>query len=200
MQTHHFTFGIALLLVTGFVGAAHAKTQHFHCKAGGTFADGVETNIDTNGDGASATLDQGLVICNTGKGFFQEEAEWIPQPTLTNCPAGMDLELHIDATHGQHRSVTTDEKTGDQLFAQLLSETECVQFSTGTFTGWGHGVFIGGTGKATDATGTYDSHFAGSYLQFGFKAGVFGGFGQFTATTDGTLILPKSEGYGNDED
>ncbi len=108
------------------------------------------------------------------------------------------MEFHIDATHGQHRSVTTDEKTGDQTFGQLLSGTQCAQFSTWPFTffGWGNGIFIGGTGKATGATGTYENHFSGSYLQAGCKGGCpgpFGGFGQFTATVDGTLNLPNAK-------
>jgi hypothetical protein len=41
MQTRHVTFGIALLLLTGLVGAADAKTLHVHCKSSGTFADMV---------------------------------------------------------------------------------------------------------------------------------------------------------------
>jgi hypothetical protein len=89
MQTRHFALGIALLLLTGVVSAAQAKTLHVNCKGAATLADGVETNIDTDGDGASATLDQGLTNCNIGRFFFQNEAEFILQPTVTTaCPAG----------------------------------------------------------------------------------------------------------------
>ncbi len=193
MQARHFILGISVLLLTGFVSAAQAKTQHFHCKLGETFTDGVETHIDTNGDGASATLSQGVAICNIGKSVIHEEAEWIFQPTLTNCPAGTDFEFHINATNGQQRSVSTDEKTGDQVFGQITSATECFQLSTFTFFGWASGIFIGGTGKATGATGTFDSHFVGSYLQEGKKGGVFGGFGQSTITSEGTLVLPNAK-------
>src|SRR5260221_8149165 len=105
MQTRHFTLGIALLMLTGVIGSAEAKTQHVHCQGSGSFADGVETNIDTNGDGVSAVLDQGLVNCSSlGRFFFQEETEWVFQPTVTTCPAGTTYEFHIDATQGQHRS------------------------------------------------------------------------------------------------
>ena len=51
MQTRYFTLGIAFLMLTGAVGAAEARTRHVHCKGAGTFVDGVETHIDTNGDG-----------------------------------------------------------------------------------------------------------------------------------------------------
>jgi hypothetical protein len=59
MQARHFILGIALLLLTGVVSAAQAKTLHVHCKGAATVADGVETNIDTDGDGTSATLVKG---------------------------------------------------------------------------------------------------------------------------------------------
>jgi len=198
MHTRHFTLGIALLLLTGVVGTASAKTQKFHCKGGGSFTDGVETNIDTNGDGASAKVDQGAQVCNLGNAVFQEEAEWIERPAVTSaCPAGTTLELYIDATHGQQRAVFTDEDTGDQGFSQITSATQCFNASTFTFTGFGKGIIIGGTGKNTGATGTFTNRFSGSYLQFGFKNGVFGGFGQFTFTSDGTVNLPNA-GNGHD--
>jgi hypothetical protein len=180
-------------MLTGTVGAAAARTRHVHCKGAGTFADGVETNIDTNGDGASATLDQGLDNCNIGRFFFQEEGESIPRSVTSACPAGTDEEVYIDQTHGQQRAVLTDEKTGDQLFAKIASETLCFNASTFTFTNSGHFEFIGGTGKYTGATGTSSFQTTGSYLQFGFKGGPggpFGGFGQFTFTSDGMLTLP----------
>src|SRR5215510_13791988 len=101
MHIRHFTFGIALVLLTGVVGTADAKTLRTHCTGAGTVADGVETNLDTNGDGVSATLDQGIQNCNTGRSFFQEENEWIHLTTVTTCPAVPDRttdEYHIDST------------------------------------------------------------------------------------------------------
>jgi len=50
---------------------------------------------------------------------------------------------------------------------------------------------IGGTGKYAGATGTATGQATGSFLAVGSKDGIFGGFGPFTFTTDGTLILPK---------
>ncbi len=79
MNSKNLTIGTALAFIfAGAVGAAETKTTKFHCTFSATFADGVETNIDTNDDGASAVLDQGISNCNpTGRFFFQDEMEWI---------------------------------------------------------------------------------------------------------------------------
>lgn len=201
MRTRYFTLGIALLMITGVGGAANAKTLHTHCTGSGTVADGVETNLDTNGDGVSATLDQGIQNCNTGRSFFQEENEFIHQPTVTTCPAGTTDEYHIDSTQGQNRGVSTDEKTGDQVFAKATSATLCVNASTGTFTTSVQFEIFGGTGKAAGATGTGESHASGSILAAGCKGGCpgpFGDFGQFTFTSDGTVNLPNAGNGKND--
>ena len=87
MRTHYVTVGLTLLLLTGVVVAADAKTQQVHCKGGGTFTT-VETNIDTDGDGNSAGVDQGADVCNIGSFVFEEEIEVIPRPVTSACPAG----------------------------------------------------------------------------------------------------------------
>jgi len=189
MRTHYLAFGMTLLMLTGAVVAAEADTQQFHCKGGGTFTDGIETHIDTNGDRVSATVNQGAEVCDLGSAVFQEEVELIHQPAVTSaCPAGTTDELRINAKQGQQRAVFTSLETGDQVFAKDTSVIECFNASTGKFTGHGAGIIIGGTGPNTGATGTFQSRFSGSYLQFGVKDGVFGGFGQFTFTSNGTLI------------
>lgn len=196
MRTRYLTIGLSLFMLTGLASHAAAETRRFKCTISGTFTDdGVETHIDTNGDNLSATLDQGVFTCNGSNGVFQEEAEWISQPTITNCPdvPGM-VELHIDPTQGQQRSVSTDAKTGDQTFSQITSGTLCLNIFTGQSTSKSEGIYIGGTGKAAGATGTYTSQTSGSYLMLGFKNGVFGGFGQFTGTVDSTLIVPNGNG------
>ena len=137
--------------------------------------------MKSNGDGVSATLDQGIQNCNTGRSFFQEENEFILQPTVTTCPAGT-TEFHIDSTQGQSRGVSTDEKTGDQVFYKATSATLCVNpptgTSLGTFTTSVQFEIFDGTGKAAGATGTGESHASGSILAAGFKGGAFGDFGQ----------------------
>jgi hypothetical protein len=205
MGTRFFIIGIALILMlAGAISAAEAKTRHVHCKGGGTFIDGVETHLDTNGDGVSAGTDQGLENCTIEgrllptRFLFQEEAEWIRQTTVTTCPAGTTDEFHIDSTQGQERAVATDEKTGDQLFGRFISATLCINFSSFPtppfpFTVSGQGENIGGTGKYAGATGPYTFRTVGSYLIFGFKDDIFGALGQFTFTTDGTLTLPNDD-------
>ena len=202
MNHNALTISTALvLLLTGAVGAAEASSQHLHCKGAETFTDGVETHIDTNGDGQSATLAQGLENCRSDGGvpftntrfFFQEEVEWIPRPVTSACPAGTTEELYIDPTHGQHRGIATDEKTGDQLFGQVTAGTLCINTSAFPFpfTISVQTATIGGTGKYTGATGTGTATAAGSYLMFGIKDNVFGGFGHVNFTSDGTLTLPN---------
>jgi hypothetical protein len=197
MDKRSFIMGITLvLLLAGAIGAADSrpKTRHVQCKGSATFADGVETHIDTNGDNASAVLGQGLEDCTNGRFFFQEEVEWVARPVTSACPLGTAEELFIDATHGQQRSAATDEKTSDQLFGQITSATLCFNPSASPqFTVSGHFEIIGGTGKYAGATGTGTFHTVANYLMVGSKGGVFGGFGQYNFTTDGTLILPKGE-------
>src|SRR5205823_3467896 len=98
-----------------------------------------------------------------------------------------------DPTHGQQRGIATDEKTGDQVFGKITSATLCLNGSAFPypFTVSSQQELIGGTGKYAGATGTATGQAAGSFLAVGSKDGIFGGFGPFTFTTDGTLILPK---------
>jgi hypothetical protein len=203
MKRHFFTIGTAVVaLLIGTVGSATdtgSITLPVHCKGAGTFADGVETNIDTNGDGVSATLSQGLENCTfIGRLFFHQEEEWIQQDAVTSaCPAGTTEEFHIGETQGQTRAVATNEHTGDQLFGKITSGTLCLNFSSFPnppfpITASGQIETTGGTGRYAGATGTATFRTVGSYLQVGFKGGdkdLFGGFGQFTFTTDGTLTL-----------
>src|SRR5712692_9534773 len=182
MEKRSFIIGIALvLMLAGAADSAGTKTKHVSCTFSETFADGVETHIDTNGDGISAGLSQGLENCNIGRFFIQEEAEFqAPLPAPVTCPAGT-LEIHLQQDHG----VTTEEKTSDQLFfgAATNGVTECFNPADGTFSFTAHGTITGGTGQFTGATGSFQSQGTGKFLVAGMKGGVFGGFGQFTGTS-----------------
>ena len=73
MNSKHLTINTALVFIfAGAVGAAETKSTKFHCTSSGTFTD-VETNIDTNDDGVSASLDQGIVNCNRFGGLFSRK-------------------------------------------------------------------------------------------------------------------------------
>jgi hypothetical protein len=192
MEKRSFIMGSALvLLLAGTVGGDdEGKTKDISCTFSGTFADGVETHIDTNDDNISAGLDQGLENCNIGRFFFQEVAEYqAPVPPTAKCPAGTTEEFHLQQDH----IVVTEEKTGDQIFAEVATNdaTLCFKESDLTFSITAHGTNTGGTGQFAGASGTFDAQSTGKYLVFGFKNGVFGGFGQFSGTSTGTLILPK---------
>ncbi len=174
-----------VLMLAGAVGAAEARTQHYHCKGSATFVGGVETHIDTNNDGMSANVDQALLECNIGRLFFQGEIEYVGPLDLTTCSQGT-AEYHLVQQHG----VNIEEKTSDQLFETGVTTTLCVSPDL-TVSATGHFSFTGGTGHFTGASGAFDFQATGKYLVFGFKDNVLGGFGQYTFTSDGTLTLPN---------
>jgi hypothetical protein len=189
MRVSDFTIGIALvLLLAGASNADDSKTKHLSCTFAATFVSGVENHLDTNGDGISASVHQGLVNCNIGRFLLHEEFEFLaPLTAPVSCPAGTTefdlLQAHV---------VLTSEKTADQLFFENGSggETFCLNPDL-TFSFMEHGTFAGGTGRFTEASGSIDGQGTGKYLVTGSKDGIFGGFGQFTETGTGTLNTPK---------
>ena len=192
MRINTLLVGFTLALFPSFVSQVSADTRTTTCTLAGSFTTGVETNIDTNGDGFSGTLDQGVATCKDGtRAVFQNEVEWVLQPSVTSCPnqPGM-AEFHISETAGQGRSVATDLKTTDQTFSKIVSGTLCVDTATGTFTGTTHSVYLGGTGKYAGVTGTSDGQTVGTYLVVGSKGGQFGAFGRFSSTAQTTINLP----------
>jgi hypothetical protein len=196
MCIRHLILSLPLIMLMGLVGHATAETRHLRCTSSFTAVEGVETRLDTNGDNMSANATQGILICNGFRGLIHEVVELIPRP-LTVCPKGPNMiESHISSTQGLHRSVTIHQKTGDQLFGQATSMVVCLDASNAshlTFNGTSEGIYVGGTGDYSDAQGTFTSHFSGSFLVYGFKDGVFGGFVQVTGDTEATLILPKGK-------
>jgi hypothetical protein len=115
MKGCDFTIGIALvLLLAGASNGDDRKTKHLRCNFSGTFVSGVENHLDTNGDGRSASVHQGLVNCNIGRFLFHEEFEFLdPLRAPVTCPTGT---TEFDLL--QARVVLTSEKTADQLFFQ----------------------------------------------------------------------------------
>ena len=148
----------------------------------------MENHLDTNDDERSASVHQGLVNCNIGRFLLHEEFEFLaPLAAPVSCPAGT---TEIDLLQG--RVVLTSEKTADQLFFEDASrgETFCLNPDL-TFSFTEHGIFAGGTGQFTHASGSIDGRAFGKYLIPGSKDDIFGGFGQFTETATGTLNIPK---------
>jgi len=188
MRMHYLAFGMTLLMLTGAAVADDTKTQKVNCTFASTFVSGVENHLDTNGDKRSASVHQGIVNCNIGRFLFQEEFEFLdPLPAPVTCPpATTEFDLL------QAQVVLTEEKTADQLFFEDAAGgvTFCLNPDL-TFSFTEHGTFAGGTGQFTEASGSIDGQGTGKYLVSGSKEGVFGGFGQFTETVTGTLILRK---------
>jgi hypothetical protein len=189
MKKHQFGISIALvMLLAGMSNSDETKNKHLSCTFGGSFTDGVETHIDSNDDGISANLHQGLQDCNIGRFFLHSENEFqAALPAPVTCPAGTQ-EFDLVQAHG----VLTAEKTSDQLFYEDAAGgfKFCLN-SDLTFTFTEHGTWAGGTGQFTGASGSFDAQGSGKFLVTGTKAGVFGGFGQFTNTATGTLIESK---------
>ena len=193
MRIRYLTFGLIQLMLIGLVGPATAETRHLKCTTSLTGVDGIETHLDTNGDNVSASTSRGILLCNGFSGLTQGVLEVLPRP-LTACPnVPIMSEAYLSPTQGQGRGVITDLKTGDQLFEQNTSVVLCIDtsdLSHITFNFTSEGRYVGGTGKYRDAQGTFTGTGSGSFLVYGFKDGLFGGFVQFTGETDATLILP----------
>ncbi len=189
MNIRHFTLGLGiLLLLAGVSNSDETKTKHLRCTFAATFVSGVETHLDTNGDGRSASAHQGIVNCNIGRFFFQEAFEFQnPLSAPVTCPAGtteFDLE--------QAQVVLIAEKTGDQLFLEDAAGGGALCLNPDlTFSFTERGTIARGTGEFVGASGSIDGRGTGKYLVSGSKEGVFGGFGQFTETVTGTLNIPK---------
>jgi hypothetical protein len=189
MKGCDFTIGIALVLL--FAGASYgddSKIKHLRCSFAGTFVSGVENHLDTNDDKRSASVHQGLAICNLGRFLFQEEFEFLdPLAAPVSCPTGT-TELGLQ----QGRVILTSEKTTDQLFLEDPAGGVTFCFNPDlTFSFTEHATFVGGTGQFKEASGSIDGQATGKYMVNSFKDGVFGGFGQFTETATGTLNIPK---------
>lgn len=200
MKGRYFVIGIGLLLAVP-VSSAEAdpnkQERRLRCTDSLTASFGVETYIDTNGDGLSANFNQGIVNCDSVRFFAQEEGEY-KQPIPGDgdpCPVGTG-EYHIQ----QGLAVLIEEKSGDQLFLQYKTDKadeaiSCIAADL-TLTYKSHGTITGGTGQFTGASGFFDSEGSGKYLVVGAKevaTGVFipGGFGRLGGPSTITLEIPK---------
>jgi hypothetical protein len=121
MNARYLTVGIGLMLLWAGAGNSAAvpsrdgTTTQVICSFSATFADGVESHIDTNGDQISAVLDHAISNCNIGRFLITGAAEYqAPLFAPETCPAGSMLELRLQ----QARGVGIEEETEDQLFVE----------------------------------------------------------------------------------
>jgi hypothetical protein len=116
MHARYLTVGIGLVLIWASAGTSAEvpsqddTTMQVICSFSTTFADGVESHIDTNNDGVSAVLDHAISNCNIGRFFISGAAEYqAPLSPPETCPAGSTLEFRLQ----QARGVGIEERTGD---------------------------------------------------------------------------------------
>jgi hypothetical protein len=96
----------------------------------------------------------------------------------------------IDAQAGMgFGSITNTTPNGDQLYSQILTRKLCAN-AVGGFTGSDTGIIVGGTGQFAGASGTFQQSFTGFFQAFDPNANPGQGFGSFTGSATGTLILP----------
>ena len=169
------------LVMAVTVGRAEAQVEMpFSSTFSGT---AISTQIDTNGDGVTATeatlIFNGTLGQYTGKSLAENS---VPVADPVNCPAGnLEFALVVQRTVGTFPN-------GDLLLGDLLNRTFCLDPLTGAFSGNGEGVFIGGTGQFAGATGSFELSFAGQVLVLDPATNQI--FNFFTGESTGTLILP----------
>lgn len=192
MNRKQTTLGITLILMLVLaVGQAEARQRRLRGHIAGTSVNGT---IDTNGDGIAmdvALMDVALEVANTNLGrFINQGGTEVKNPNAPNSPSACQLP---DGTVGfefglvQGHGVSTHERTGDQLFADETSFTECLNFSTGKFSFSAAGTWAGGTGQFANATGPWSLQGTGAVV-VADPSGHF--LSQFTYDAEGTIITP----------
>ncbi len=138
---------------------------------------GYDTSVDTNGDG----LYVGITLADWQGTFGQAKlaitTEWYVFPRA--CRDGYDVPL---ALVNSAALITFADQS--QLFAFSKDGWLCLSSSTGAYYGEVYGIYNGGTGRFTDATGSYTTKFEGQGLDPTI------GFRSIRATIEGSLTKP----------
>lgn len=180
------------LMVTFTLSQAEAGDLVYQGTSSLVFFSG-DTQIDTNGDGATADRSTMALDTTLGKGTAQILGEGAVVEPTGFCPADQ-LEIASVMLHGVHRF----ENPGDLLFVQMQENTICLDLTTGTLTApLGRGTFTGGTGRFAGASGTFESTGAGGFLFSDPTSGQ--GFGYFVGDFNGVITVPDgNDGGGTD--
>ena len=195
MRTHYLTLGLTLFMLTGVVGAAHAKDQHDTSSKAGTrelpwktsFSGSVvNTQSDTNGDGNKGGVSSTGIKGSLGSGTARVTSEFAfsGPGTCPNGNAGLNFTLLPGTGHGIFRF----DSTGDLLFTKTSSATLCfdplttIQFFSGAEN------ITGGTGRFAGAAGS--TTYSGTATTL-FDDGAGNFFAELSGTIEGTIILMK---------
>jgi hypothetical protein len=187
--------GLGLLFaVVAPVEAGETETKVIKSKGSGSF---VSANFDFDHPDLSTPADyiNGEGISNAGKFTNQAVDELAPDGKTCTVPgggagAGTEFTLVADV------SVFRFTATGDLLFLKSTSGTSCTDLSRFPtppfpFILTETGIFTGGTGKYSGATGTFTFKVHGAFLSF--DATGARGFGWFEDTAVMTVTVPESD-------
>ena len=186
------------MIITGSIAVAtnakagETETKVIKSKASGSF---VSANFDFDHPNLSTPAGNvnGAGISNAGKFTEQFVDESAPDGKTCTVPGGgtgAATEFKLVGDVGVFRFTAS----GDLLFLKSTSGTECADFSTfptppfpviQTETG----VFTGGTGKYSGATGTFTFDVKGAFLSLDATGGR--GFGWFEDTAVMTVTLKE---------
>jgi hypothetical protein len=158
------------------------------------------TSVSANFDFDKADLSSPAVYVNaagtnttSGVGFtVQGLSEVAPDGNTCTVPGGA-TGAGTEYMLAGGVAVDRNNKTGDLLFSKPTSITECIDSSTFPtppfpFVSTEKGVFTGGTGAASEATGTYTVHVTGATLSL--DATEVRVFAWFTAHGTSTVTVP----------
>jgi len=125
---------------------------------------GIDTQLDSNGDGLYVSLSQATGKGTYGKFSIAITAEFGLPGAYGNCmPDTLDFPL----VSSEAVYTFADQS---QLFAIQSGGYLCLAESTGNYYGQVEGNYVGGTGRFSNATGTLTSKFYGQNLGVGFRS------------------------------
>jgi len=169
--------GVVLLVVPFLATAGYADEVPISGKWEGTV---VQVGFDLNGDDLSANLIDAQIKGSFGMKSMHVLSEYMP---VGLCDIEPDVWLF---TFLFAKPILTF-ANGDQLWGTMENGSMCMNSLTAEFTGEGHGVYTGGTGRFEGASGTFTVTYSGknlTLLTLGF------GFAPIHGDIVGTLVLP----------
>ena len=184
MKIQSVALGFALGLIgTSFLGQAEAKEIKWKASASGTF---VNTEVDTNGDGGKAGLSTFSGKGSLGSFTAQALQEFVFTGECVSPDGNAGVQLEVLPGGPQTFSVRFD-STGDLLHGTVISQTTCIDLTTGIQSFTSTSVLDGGTGRFEGASGGGEATGTGLGT-FDDGAGNF--FGNFTETFEAKITLP----------
>ena len=175
-----------LLALTALVPRVQAKTNPFKYTATGFF--GPDLYVFADGTSGNSITEIGR--SNVGPINIKEWGSGFANGKSCTPPSGVPGS-GVDVTFTDLFTIITVIGTGDQLFQNLVSGTECIDLTPpeppfpfdGTLTLQN----VGGTGKFSGATGRETLHFTGQSLNCGRSDCI----GNTRGTEDGSVTTPN---------